>query len=154
MSAEFRRLLRDAGYVVSRPKRTSRRQVGRQAIHAVVAAEFTLAELESLFSARAGMFSLVSAQSAEQSAEIDRGRARSTRRPAALAMTLRGLRERIGRTQGEVARRVSMTQPQLSRLEARRDHLISTLHRYVGALGGKIEVAAVVDGARIVLQNV
>ena len=149
MSVEFLKLLRDAGYVVSRPKRTSRRQVGRRAIHAVVADPSILAELEDRFDARRGMLSLLTAQSAE----TDK-RARSARRPAPAAMTLRQLRERIGRTQRQVARRVSMTQPQLSRVEARRDHLISTLHRYVGALGGKIEVAAVVDGARIVLQDV
>jgi hypothetical protein len=71
-----------------------------------------------------------------------------------VAMTLRGLRESVGRTQGEVARKVSMTQPQLSRVEARNDHLISTLRRYVHALGGEIEVVAVVNGARIALQKV
>lgn len=75
-------------------------------------------------------------------------------RPDAVAMTLRGLRESIGRTQGEVARKVSMTQPQLSRVEARQDHLLSTLRRYVHALGGEVEVVAVVNGARITLQKV
>jgi len=74
--------------------------------------------------------------------------------PNTAAMTLRGLRESVGRTQGEVARKVSMTQPQLSRVEARRDHLISTLRRYVHALGGEIEVVAVVNGARISLEKV
>jgi predicted transcriptional regulator len=74
--------------------------------------------------------------------------------PGTVAMTLRGLRESVGRTQGELARKVSMTQPQLSRVEARNDHLISTLRRYVHALGGKIEVVAVVNGERIALQKV
>jgi len=74
-------------------------------------------------------------------------------RPA-LAMSLRGLRERVGRTQGEIARKVSMTQPQLSRVEARRDHLTSTLRKYVSALGGRVEIVAVVDGSRIVLEGV
>jgi hypothetical protein len=73
--------------------------------------------------------------------------------PAA-AMTLRGLRESVGRTQGDVARGVSMTQPQLSRVEGRRDHLTSTLRKYVRALGGKIEVAAIIKGERIVLRDV
>jgi len=71
-----------------------------------------------------------------------------------LAMSLQALRERVGRTQGEVARRVSMTQPQLSRVEARRDHLTSTLRKYIRALGGRIEVVAIVKGTRIVLRNV
>jgi len=84
------------------------------------------------------------------------GAARKVRRNPSdtVAMTLRGLRESVGRTQGEVARKVSMTQPQLSRVEARSDHLISTLRRYVHALGGEIEVVAVVDGARIALLKV
>jgi len=84
------------------------------------------------------------------------GAAKKARRNDAdtVAMTLRGLRESVGRTQGEVARKVSMTQPQLSRVEARSDHLISTLRRYVHALGGEIEVVAVVNGARIALQKV
>lgn len=74
-------------------------------------------------------------------------------RPMA-AMSLRALRESAGRTQHDIARKVSMTQPQLSRVEARRDHLTSTLRKYVGALGGRIEVVAVVKGRRIVLHNV
>jgi hypothetical protein len=69
-------------------------------------------------------------------------------------MTLRALRESVGRTQGEVARKVSMTQPQLSRVEARRDHLISTLRKYIRALGGEIEVVALVKGTRVSLRDV
>jgi len=74
--------------------------------------------------------------------------------PRAVPVTLRALRESVGRTQGEVATRVSMTQPQLSRVEARRDHLISTLRKYVRALDGQIEVAAIVNGSRYVLRDV
>jgi len=74
--------------------------------------------------------------------------------PRPPAMTLRALRESVGRTQGEVATRVAMTQPQLSRVEARRDHLISTLRKYVRALDGQIEVAAIVNGSRYVLRDV
>lgn len=69
-------------------------------------------------------------------------------------MTLRALRQSTGRTQGEVARAIEMTQPQLSRVEARRDHLMSTLRKYVHALGGEVEVVAVVDGSRIPLHDV
>jgi DNA-binding transcriptional regulator YiaG len=69
-------------------------------------------------------------------------------------MTLRALRQGVGRTQGEIARRVSMTQPQLSRVEARRDHLTSTLRRYVQALGGEMEVVARVGGMTVILKDV
>src|SRR5262249_34417076 len=69
-------------------------------------------------------------------------------------MTLRALRESVGRTQGEVATRGSMTQPQLSRVEARRDHPIPPGCKYVRALDGEIEVAAIVNGARFILRDV
>jgi len=100
-----------------------------------------------------------SANGADLAVSIEPGRSdrravSTTKRSGARAMTLRGLRESVGRTQGDVARRVSMTQPQLSRVEGRRDHLTSTLRKYVQALGGKIEVAAVVKGARIILRDV
>jgi hypothetical protein len=72
----------------------------------------------------------------------------------AVPMTLRSLRESLGKTQGELARKASMSQPQLSRVEARADHLISTLRKYVQALGGEIEVIALVDGTRVALRNV
>jgi DNA-binding transcriptional regulator YiaG len=89
-----------------------------------------------------------------ESARSDRAAASTTKQSEARAMKLRALRESIGRTQGDVARRVSMTQPQLSRVEGRRDHLTSTLRKYVQALGGRIEVAAVVKGERIILLDV
>ena len=43
----------------------------------------------------------------------------------------------------DVARTAEMTQSELSRLESRGDHRISTLTRYVEALGGELEVAAI-----------
>jgi hypothetical protein len=70
------------------------------------------------------------------------------------AMNLRSLRESVGRTQDDIARKMSISQSQLSRVEGRRDHLISTLRRYVRGLGGEIEVCGVFDGARIVLEDV
>lgn len=70
------------------------------------------------------------------------------------ATNLRGLREAAGKTQAEVARRTAMSQPQLSRLESRKDHLVSTLRKYVRALGGEIEVAALIGGRRIPLRDV
>jgi len=69
-------------------------------------------------------------------------------------MSLRTLRESVGKTQSEVARVASMTQPQLSRVEGRRDHLISTVRKYVEALGGDVDVIARVDGRSIVLRDV
>jgi hypothetical protein len=47
-----------------------------------------------------------------------------------------------------------VTQPQLSRIEGRRDHLVSTLRKYVRALGGDIQVVAEIGAERIVLHDV
>jgi hypothetical protein len=45
-----------------------------------------------------------------------------------------------------------MTQSELSRLERRPDHLVSTLRRYVKALGGELEVTAVLGAKRVKLH--
>jgi predicted transcriptional regulator len=70
-----------------------------------------------------------------------------------LEMDLRALREAVGLTQGELAQRVEITQSQLSKMERREDHRISTLRRYVQALGGSLEICAVIDGRRIKLAE-
>lgn len=69
-------------------------------------------------------------------------------------MNLRGLRESLGKTQDEMARLAEVSQSQLSKIERRRDHLTSTLRRYVQALGGDLEIVAVVGKKRIPLRNV
>lgn len=70
-----------------------------------------------------------------------------------LEMDLRALREAAGLTQEELAQRVAVTQSQLSKLERREDYRLSTLRRYVAALGGQLEIVAVVDGKRIRLSQ-
>ena len=70
-----------------------------------------------------------------------------------LEMDLRALREAVGLTQGELAQRVEITQSQLSKMERREDHRISTLRRYVQALGGSLEICAVIDGKRVKLAE-
>jgi predicted transcriptional regulator len=70
------------------------------------------------------------------------------------AMNLQQLREHVRKTQGDVARKAAVTQPQLSRIEGRRDHLVSTLRKYVRALGGDIRVIAEIGVERIVLLDV
>ena len=69
-------------------------------------------------------------------------------------MTLRELRELSGKTQEEVAELASTTQAQLSRIESREDHRLSTIRRYVEALGGELEVVAKIGSKRISLRNV
>ena len=71
-----------------------------------------------------------------------------------LVMELRELRIQAGKTQAEVAEVAAMTQAELSKFERREDHLLSTLRRYVTALGGELEVVAVFDNKRIALKGV
>lgn len=71
-----------------------------------------------------------------------------------LALELRELRQEAGKTQAEVAEIADMTQAELSKFERREDHLLSTLRRYVTALGGELEVVAVFDNKRIALKGV
>ncbi|MFO0617143.1 MAG: helix-turn-helix transcriptional regulator [Polyangiaceae bacterium] len=69
-----------------------------------------------------------------------------------MEMTLRALREAAGKTQEEMAGLTEMSQSQLSRFERREDFLLSTLRRYVEALGGELELVAVVKGKRVRLR--
>jgi len=69
-------------------------------------------------------------------------------------LTLQELRQGLAMTQVDVARAAEMTQSELSRLESRADHRISTLRRYVEALGGELEIAAIFGGRRVKLTEV
>lgn len=69
-------------------------------------------------------------------------------------LTLRELREALGHTQTKLAPLLETSQAQLSRVESRNDHLISTVRAYVEALGGELEVVAKVDGKRFVLHGI
>jgi hypothetical protein len=81
-------------------------------------------------------------------------RARVARRARAVVeeMSLQELRLGLAKTQTQVADAAEMTQSELSRLESRGDHRISTLRRYVEALGGELEIAAVFGGRRVKLK--
>jgi len=71
-----------------------------------------------------------------------------------LEMQLGTLRDAAGKTQQEVADAAQMVQSEISRTERRDDHLVSTLRRYVDALGGELEICAVIKGQRIKLVGV
>jgi hypothetical protein len=70
----------------------------------------------------------------------------------AVEMTLQGLREFAGKRQAEVAQIMEKTQGELSKLEHRRDLLLSTLRDYVEALGGHLEIRAIFDDRSIVVN--
>ena len=90
----------------------------------------------------------------DKMAPARRGRVDAAVRRELLAMELRELRQEAGKTQAEVADIAEMTQAELSKIERREDHLISTLRRYVTALGGELEVVAGFDNKRIALKGV
>lgn len=47
-----------------------------------------------------------------------------------------------------------MSQPEISRLEQRSDYLLSTLQRYVSALGGELKIRAVFPDQSILLKGI
>lgn len=71
-----------------------------------------------------------------------------------LTVSLQELRKLMGVTQAEAAAATGMDQGQLSRFERQDDRLLSTLRRYVAALGCEIEVVAVVGEKRMTLRGV
>ena len=60
-----------------------------------------------------------------------------------LKIKLALLREQHGLTQTELAERLGMTQPSISQLENSDDLKLSTVAKYVHALDGRLEIAAV-----------
>lgn len=71
-----------------------------------------------------------------------------------LEMNLKELRCAFGKTQAEVSSLADMNQADLSKMERREDHLLSTLRRYVEALGGEIEITAKFHDKKVKLVGV
>jgi len=57
-------------------------------------------------------------------------------------MSLRALRKDLKRTQVEVAKALSVGQDTVSRLEGRCNIMLSTLNRYIKAIGGEMFIVA------------
>jgi len=71
-------------------------------------------------------------------------------------LTIRAIREAVGKTQVEVAAESAIDQSDVSRLEGREDFeecLVSTLRRYIAALGGQLELVASFGDKRIILSG-
>ena len=60
----------------------------------------------------------------------------------AAEMTRQQLRSALERTQVDVAKQLGITQDSVSRLEQRADLLLSTLRKYIEALGGELSIVA------------
>lgn len=95
---------------------------------------------------------LTSAQELRRRRPPDRDRVDAIKRAVELEIALNELRERRGVTQEQVAASLGTSRPNVSRIERETDVRMSTLQRYVEALGGRLElVARFPDGEREVL---
>ena len=57
-------------------------------------------------------------------------------------LNLQTLRQQLGVTQAELAEASGFAQGEISRIEQREDHMVSTLRRLVRSLGGELEIHA------------
>lgn len=81
---------------------------------------------------------------------------RGLRAQRGVHLTLRALREGVGRTQVEVRESSHIDQADISRLESREsfdEYQVSTLQRYLSAIGGHLELVAVFGDKRIILTG-
>jgi predicted transcriptional regulator len=67
---------------------------------------------------------------------------------------LRSIRELTGKTQVELAPLLEMTQSELSKLENRNDYKLSTIRKFVEALGGELEIVAKIGDKSVRLHAV
>lgn len=65
------------------------------------------------------------------------------KRVMSLQVALAELREERGLTQAEVAEDLGTSRPNVSRIESELDVRLSTLERYIEALGGQLEIRAI-----------
>jgi transcriptional regulator with XRE-family HTH domain len=72
----------------------------------------------------------------------NRKRVDAIKRAVELEIALHELREHRGITQDQLAARIDTSRPNVSRIERGDDIRLSTLQRYVAALGGELEIVA------------
>jgi transcriptional regulator with XRE-family HTH domain len=68
-----------------------------------------------------------------------------------LAAGLTALREQAGLSQRELAERIGVRQPRVAAIERSRNVTFDVLERYVGALGGQLELSVIRDGRKTTL---
>lgn len=94
---------------------------------------------------------------AEPEVEPVRVLGRGLRAAKGVHLTLRTLRDAVGKTQVDIAKQSQMDQADVSRLESRSDFedcQVATLRRYVEALGGSLELVAQFGDKRIAISGV
>ena len=68
-------------------------------------------------------------------------------------MPLHELREARRLTQEQLGEQLGVAQAEVSKLERRADMYVSTLRRYVAAMGGRLEIRAVFPDGEIAIQR-
>jgi transcriptional regulator with XRE-family HTH domain len=95
---------------------------------------------------------LTSAEDLRRRRPPNRKRVESIKRGIELDIALNELRERRGITQEQVAGQLETSRPNVSRIEREDDVRMTTLQRYVVALGGELElVVRFPDGERLTI---
>jgi transcriptional regulator with XRE-family HTH domain len=93
---------------------------------------------------------LTSATELKRRRPPNRKRVDAIKRSVELEVALSELRERRGITQEQVAAQLETSRPNVSRIEREDDVRMSTLQRYVEALGGELEIVVrFADGERL-----
>ncbi|MBD0388620.1 MAG: helix-turn-helix transcriptional regulator [Nostoc sp. C3-bin3] len=72
---------------------------------------------------------------------------------ALLKLTLSELRESLGQTQSDVAKKMGVVQSALSKIEHQDDIQISTLSRYIKSLGGSLTIIARFPEQEVVISQ-
>lgn len=83
---------------------------------------------------------LTSAKDLRRRRPPNRERVEAIKRTLELGIALNELRERRGITQEQVAAELATSRPNVSRIEREDDVRVTTLQRYVAAIGGELEV--------------
>lgn len=81
-----------------------------------------------------------------------RRRVDATKRAMSLEVALAELREARGMSQASLAEELGTSRPNVGRIEKEVDVRLSTLERYIEALGGRLEIHAVFDDSDVKLS--
>lgn len=66
---------------------------------------------------------------------------------------LREIREALGINQSDLAERMEVAQPAISKIEGRSDMKLSTLRNYIEALGGRLELTFQMPGRTVTMRD-